>query len=274
MTSIVLVGALGRMGRAIEEAAAGRADVRIKARLDLHEGRLARVGNRTADGVYDPAAPGSGGTARGVLEACLAPGDVVVEFSSAAGAAETAQVCARSGAGLVSGSTGLDAAQEAAVRSAAGRVPVLRAANFSIGLMVLRRVLDAALAAAPREWDIEIVERHHRRKADSPSGTALVLANQAAAARHIGPGGLRHGREGHVGARPADEIGVHAVRGGSWVGDHAVLLAGEGEWIELRHVAQDRGAFARGAIVAAQFVTTARAGLYTLEDVVPAARNN
>ena len=122
------------------------------------------------------------------------------------------------------------------------------------------------------EWDVEIVERHHRLKKDSPSGTAVTLASDIRAARGLPPEAVRHGREGLVGPRPAGELGVHAVRGGTWVGDHQVLLAGEGEWLELRHVAQDRAAFAHGAVAAARFVASAGAGLWTLEDVLRAAR--
>jgi len=130
--------------------------------------------------------------------------------------------------------------------------------------------LRAALGAAPEGWDVEIVERHHRQKKDSPSGTALALAEEVRRARALPEGALRHGRQGLVGPRPAGEVGVHAVRGGTWVGDHQVLLAGEGEWLELRHVAQDRTAFAHGALAAVRFVATASPGGYTVEDVLRA----
>jgi 4-hydroxy-tetrahydrodipicolinate reductase len=196
---------------------------------------------------------------------------VVVEFAGPDAAAAAAATCARVGAALVSGSTGLTPEQDDAMRAAARRVAVVRAANFSLGVLVLRRALAAALRSAPRDWDVEIVERHHRAKVDSPSGTALQLARDVAEARGLPHAALRHGREGRVGPRPAEEIGVHAVRGGSWVGEHAVLLGGMGEWIELRHVAQDRGAFAQGALAAARFVATAAPGLYTLEHVMSAA---
>ena len=145
---------------------------------------------------------------------------------------------------------------------------MLRASNFSMGVVAPRRALEAALVLLPPNWDLEIVERHHRAKADSPSGTALSLARTAGERRGAASGALRHGREGRVGPRPPGEIGMHAVRGGSWVGDHTLLLAGEGEWLELRHVAQDRSAFAHGALAAARFVAGAKPGLYTLDDVL------
>jgi 4-hydroxy-tetrahydrodipicolinate reductase len=201
----------------------------------------------------------------GDLAPVLEPGVVVVEFSTAETAVKTAALCAAHGTPLVSGSTGLSAEQEKAVDDAAARVPVLRASNFSVGVAALRRAVAAALAAVPRTWDVEIVERHHRLKKDSPSGTALTLADDVLAARGLAREALRAGRQGLVGPRPADEVGMHSVRGGTWVGDHAVLLAGEGESLELRHVAQDRAAFAHGALLAARFVAQAAPGRYGIE---------
>jgi 4-hydroxy-tetrahydrodipicolinate reductase len=253
MIPLVVVGAAGRMGRAIEQAVAASSGFVIKARVDPAGGA--------------PAGGGWAADAARVLEA----GDVAVEFSSPDACAALATLCAARGAPLVSGTTGLDDAQVEAVRAAARRVPVARAANFSLGVAVLRRTLQAALDVLPPGWDVEIVERHHRSKVDSPSGTALRLAEDAAAHRGAGDHAIRCGRErARTGPRPAGEIGVHAVRGGTWVGDHAVLLAGEGEWLELRHVAQDRLAFAHGALAAAEFVARAQPGLYTLEDVLAA----
>ena len=254
MIPIVLVGAAGRMGRAVEQAVAGSSGFVIKARVDRAASQPAGTAGWTVD-------------AAGVLGA----GDVAIEFSDPAACAALATLCAERGAALVSGTTGLDPAQDEAVRSAARRVAVMRGANFSLGVAVLRRALRTALAALPPGWDVEIVERHHRLKADSPSGTALALAADAAAGRGAEGGAPCFGRgQGRTGPRPAGEIGVHSVRGGTWVGDHTVLLAGEGEWLELRHVAQDRLAFAHGALTAARFVAGAAPGLYTLEDVLAA----
>jgi 4-hydroxy-tetrahydrodipicolinate reductase len=250
---LVVVGAAGRMGRAIEAAAAGRPEVEIGARVDQRENFPAGGGVWTED-----------------VASVTRPGDVVVEFSSAAGARAAAAACVANGAALVSGSTGLSPDDEAAVSAAAARVAVLRASNFSLGLAALRLAVRAALGALPEGWDVEIVERHHRLKKDSPSGTALTLADDVRAVRGWPESALRHGRHGAAGPRPPGELGVHAVRGGTWVGDHQVLLAGEGEWLELRHVAQDRIAFAQGALAAARFLKTAAPGTYTLEDVLRA----
>jgi 4-hydroxy-tetrahydrodipicolinate reductase len=267
--SIALLGALGRMGRAIEEAAAAEADVRIRLRLDRAEALAQIPGSSSAAAVYAENRQPEG-EVRPVtdLAASLNPGDVVVDFSGPEGTRAAALACAERGVPLVSGTTGLLPEHEEAVRRAARRVAVLRAANFSLGVLALRRVLAAALASAPRDWDLEIVERHHRHKADSPSGTALQLAREGARARGLSESDFCFGRQGKVGPRTAREIGIHAIRGGSWIGDHTVLLAGQGEWLELRHVAQDRGAFARGALTAARFVGGAEPGLYTLDHLL------
>jgi 4-hydroxy-tetrahydrodipicolinate reductase len=254
--SLVLLGAAGRMGRAIERAAGGARDLAIKSRVDR------------AERIPPASARGAGETWSDSLASAVAAGDVVVDFSAGPGTREAARICADRGAALVSGTTGLDPEVEDGLRAAAERVAVLRAANFSLGVAALRRALDVTLGALPGSWDVEIVERHHRGKADSPSGTALLLAEDAAARRGWTAGALRFGREGRVGPRPAEEIGVHAIRGGTWVGDHTVLLSGEGEWIELRHVASDREAFAHGALAAVRYIATSPPGFYTMDDVV------
>ena len=243
------------MGRAIEQAAGESGDFQIRVRIERPER------------IPPPSARGAG-EAWSDSPKAIAKGDVVVDFSAGPGTCAAARACVALGASLVSGTTGLDRAVEDELKEASRQVAVLRAANFSLGIAALRRALREALAVLPASWDIEIVERHHRGKADSPSGTALHLAGDAAAVRGLAAGALRFGREGQIGPRPAAEIGVHAVRGGTWAGDHAVLLAGEGEWIELRHVASDRQAFACGALAAARYIATAPPGLYTMDDVL------
>jgi len=265
MISVVLVGAGGRMGRAIERAAESADDLVIAGRVD--EGLAERLSEPGSGG---PAAGyGAGGEAApGGWNGVVRPGDVVVEFSSPEGLRRAAAVCRERRVPLVSGTTGVTSGEEAALDALAEVAPVLRAANFSLGLLALRRAVSAALRGLPDDWDIEIVERHHRAKVDSPSGTALALARDAAQARGWDDGVVRHGRSGRVGPRPGREIGVHSVRGGTWVGDHAVLVAGQGESLELRHVAEDRAAFAHGALAAARFVAHARPGRYGLEDLL------
>lgn len=248
---LVLVGSSGRMGRAIAEAATAAGGFRIKGRIDR---------------------PRSQSKGLPELDEPLAPGDVVVDFSSPEGTMAACDLCVTAGAALVSGTTGLDTAQEGRVVATARSVAVLTASNFSIGVLALRRAIKAALEVLPESWDVEIVERHHRFKADAPSGTALTLAHEIGALREIPESGFRHGRAGRVGPRPPGELGIHAVRGGTWVGDHTVLVAGSGEWLELRHVAQDRGAFAHGVLAAAHFVASAPAGMYHLEHLATRGR--
>ena len=249
---LIVMGAAGRMGQAVVQAAGSRKDFSLKALVDV------AANLRPGDGVW-----------RSKLETLAQSGDVVVDFSSPQGCREAATVCAASGAALVSGTTGLTSEQEDAVREAARSVPILRASNFSLGVAALRRAMIETLRWLPG-WDIEIVERHHRGKVDSPSGTALTLAREAAEARGLpATEALRFGRQGRSGPRPSAEIGVHAVRGGSWIGEHAVLIAGEGEWLELRHVAQDRMAFAHGALAAAAWIAGVGApGWYEIQDVL------
>jgi len=127
--------------------------------------------------------------------------------------------------------------------------------------------LAARAATVLGDFELEIEERHHRGKADAPSGTALALAAVLAKARGLGPGAYRHGRSGRGERRP-DEIGIHALRGGDWVGEHTILLAGPGETLELRHRAESRSAFARGALSAARFAAEAPPGLYGMADVL------
>ena len=249
---LIVMGAAGRMGQAVVQAAGSDTNFSLKVLVDV------AANLRPGDGVW-----------RSKLETLVSAGDVVVDFSSPQGCREAAMVCAASGAALVSGTTGLTSEQEDAVREAARSVPILRASNFSLGVAALRRALIETLRWLPG-WDIEIVERHHRGKVDSPSGTALTLAREAAGARGLpATEALRFGRQGRSGPRSLAEIGVHAVRGGSWIGEHAVLIAGEGEWLELRHVAQDRLAFAHGALAAATWIAGVGApGLYEIMDVL------
>ena len=252
MIALIVVGAAGRMGQAVVQAARSRPEFSLKGLVDV------AANLRPTDGVW-----------KSELETLIGRGDVVIDFSSPAGCRAAARTCAAHGAALVTGTTGLAAEDEAALREAAQVVAVVRASNFSLGMAALRKALDAALRGLPG-WDVEIVERHHRGKSDSPSGTALTLAGDAARARGLSAERvLRFGRHGQVGPRPAEEIGVHAVRGGTWIGDHAVLLAGDGEWVELRHVAQDRSAFAHGALAAAKFASVQKApGFFDIEAVL------
>ncbi len=182
------------------------------------------------------------------------PGDVVVDFSSPEGAMAACDLCVTAGAALVSGTTGLDAAEEGrvvATGSERGSADCQQLQPWSAGPSPR---LEAALEVLPESWDVEIVERHHRFKVDAPSGTALTLAREVGGTREIPESGFRHGRAGRVGPRPARrdwEFTPCAAAPGSATTPSS--LAGAGEWLELRHVAQDRAAFAHGVLAAARF---------------------
>jgi 4-hydroxy-tetrahydrodipicolinate reductase len=194
--------------------------------------------------------------------------DVAIDFSAPDALPVLARACAERGAALVSGTTGLDDAAQAALDMASLRVPVLWAANFSLGVALLGALARRAAAAVP-DWDCEIIETHHRRKLDAPSGTALRLGEAVAAGRGQRLGELaRHGREGARAERRAGEIGFHAVRGGDVVGDHSLLFAGDSEVIELVHRAGSREVFSRGALRAAAWLAGRPAGRYSIEDVL------
>jgi 4-hydroxy-tetrahydrodipicolinate reductase len=192
--------------------------------------------------------------------------DVVIDFSAPVVTLALAHVSAAAGAALVSGTTGLGEDARAALDAASRQVPVLWEPNMSLGVHVLAK-LAAQASAALADWDVEIVETHHRAKIDAPSGTALRLAQAVRGARDAASH-LVHGREGKPGPRAAPEIGMHAVRGGDVLGDHTVHLFGGGERIELTHRATHRDVFARGALRAARWLTGRAPGRYALGDVL------
>lgn len=176
---------------------------------------------------------------------------------------------ALAGTPLVVGTTGLTEAEHRLLDAQAERSPVLVAANFSVGVNVLLALAEQAAAALGVDYDIEIVEAHHRRKVDAPSGTALALGEAVARGRNVDLGTVRRdGRSGNVGARPEGEIGFHAVRGGDVVGEHQLLFLGDLETVELAHRASDRSLFAAGALRAASWLLDRRPGRYTMKDVL------
>lgn len=194
--------------------------------------------------------------------------DVVIDFSTPQGFDAALAHCVAHRVALVSGTTGLDSARRPALTEAAGTIPVLHAANFSLGVAVLTRALREAAAVLP-DWDLEILEMHHARKLDAPSGTALALGRAAAAARGQNFDEVAVlSREGQVGARPAGAIGFASVRAGDVVGEHTAMFATVGERLELSHRATDRAIFARGALVAAAWIVGKPAGVYSLDDVL------
>jgi 4-hydroxy-tetrahydrodipicolinate reductase len=198
--------------------------------------------------------------------------DVVIDFSGPAALAVALDHCLAHGVALVSGTTGIDSALEARMTAAAANIGVLRAANFSLGVAMLTRLLREAAAALP-DWDLEIIEAHHGRKQDAPSGTALALGHAAAAARGTTlEAAAVYCREGLTGDRSEGSIGFAVVRGGDIVGEHSAMLIGQGERLELGHRATDRSIFARGALQAAYWLSSRGPGLWQLDDVISTPR--
>jgi len=194
---------------------------------------------------------------------------VLIDFTSPAATLAHAAACAASGRALVVGTTGLTAAQKAELAGAAARTPVLFAANMSVGVTLCLALLRQAAQVLGDDFDVEIIEAHHRHKVDAPSGTALRMGEVVAEAlgRNLADCAV-YGREGQTGARDRRTIGFATVRGGDIVGDHTVLFAGEGERIEITHKASSRLTFARGALRAAAWLAGQPAGLYDMQDVL------
>ncbi|MCR6629592.1 MAG: 4-hydroxy-tetrahydrodipicolinate reductase [Magnetospirillum sp.] len=195
--------------------------------------------------------------------------DAVIDFTAPAATVQHAAFAAETGTVLIVGTTGLSKEDEAALRAAGDRIPVVYAPNFSVGVNLLMALTERAAAILGDDYDIEIVEMHHRHKVDAPSGTALGLGRAAAAGRQVA---LDHvwckARDGHTGARPKGEIGFATLRGGDVVGDHTVMYATEGERVELTHKASSRAVFAKGAVRAALWAKGRPAGLYSMRDVL------
>jgi 4-hydroxy-tetrahydrodipicolinate reductase len=199
----------------------------------------------------------------------LRDSDVAIDFTTPAATAAHAALAAEFGRPLVVGTTGLSGEQESAIRRAAERVPVVWAANTSLGINLLFGLVEQVAARLGPEWDIEIVEMHHRGKVDAPSGTALALGRAAAAARGAGFDEVaQRGRDGITGPRKPGAIGFAALRGGDNIGEHHVLFAGLGESLELAHRATNRAIYAKGAVRAARWLVGRPPGLYGMKDVL------
>jgi 4-hydroxy-tetrahydrodipicolinate reductase len=258
---LAVVGAPGRMGQAIARLALGDPNIKIvgavggpnDAALGRDIGELVGLGTAGVEITAD--------LASGLLGA-----NVVIEFSTVQAAADVFHMAEKHGIAVVSGTTNLDERALAALDRAAKKVPALWAPNMSLGVQVLAEIVEFAARKLGLEFDVEIVETHHRRKVDSPSGTAIRLGRAVQAARS----GLVEvrGRDGDVGARKSNEMGMHAVRGGDVIGDHTVHFIGDSERLELTHRASNRDLFARGALAAARFLVQKPPGRYTIRDVL------
>ncbi|WP_292034763.1 MULTISPECIES: 4-hydroxy-tetrahydrodipicolinate reductase [unclassified Brevundimonas] len=234
-------GARGRMGRAVSQVLDAREDVVVATRFDRGE---------TPD-----------------LNLC----DVVIDFSTPEASVELAGACAeRGGPALVIGSTGLSPEQDALIEAAAEKIAIVRSGNFSLGLNILIGLVEhAAQRLDGRDWDIEVLETHHRRKVDAPSGTALMLGEAAANGRGRDLEDLKTAPyDGITGPREPGKIGFASLRAGGVIGEHTVLFGSDDELLTLSHSAIDRSLFAKGAVAAAAWVRNRRPGLYDMQDVL------
>jgi 4-hydroxy-tetrahydrodipicolinate reductase len=214
----------------------------------------------------------AGGTSRASpdLRALAAGADVVIDFTHASLTEAHVAILAGAGVALVLGTSGLSQASEAALSAAAQRIPIVYAANFAPGVNLVLALAERMAAALPAtSYDAEIVEMHHRQKVDAPSGTAVGLGRAVARGRGVDLAAvMESGRTGHTGPRRPGAIGFAALRGGQVVGEHTLLFAGADEHIALTHRAFDRRAFAKGAVLAAQWVTNRKPALYDMMDVL------
>ncbi|MFP5306998.1 MAG: 4-hydroxy-tetrahydrodipicolinate reductase [Gammaproteobacteria bacterium] len=264
-TRIAVLGATGRMGRAVIEATmqssqtvALGAAIERSGHADLGRDTGALIGLADSGvAVCDDAA------------ACAPAYDVLVDFTRPEGTLAALAVCVAAGKGMVIGTTGFSAAQKAQIDAAARRIPICMAANFSVGVNLCLKLLEEAARVLDDGFDIEIVEAHHRHKVDAPSGTALAMGEAVArgAGRTLADVAV-YAREGHTGPRPEKAIGFATLRGGDVVGDHTVMFLGDGERVEITHKASSRQNFARGAVRAAAWLHGKPPGLYSMRDVL------
>ena len=241
MQRILITGCKGRMGHAVAEACDRDPDVEVGAQID--------VGDSLAD----------------ALGCC----DAVIDFSFHTFTRELAEACVQHGKRLVIGTTGHHDDELEAVQKASAEIAICMAPNFSVGVNALFWLTRRTAEILGDGFDLEVVEMHHRMKADAPSGTAKRLGEILAEARGLSyQGDTRHGRQGIVGARGEKEIGMHSMRGGDVVGDHTVIYAAPGERVELTHKASSRDTFAIGSVRAAKWLAGQPQGLYDMQDVL------
>ncbi len=250
MQKIIISGCCGHMGRVVADICAADPDVEVSAGIDLL--------SQPMDGF--PVFPSPA--------ACTAGADTVIDFSHHSALEPLLDFCVERKLPVVLATTGYSQEQLALIDRAAESIPVFRSANMSLGINVLVDLVRRAASLLGSDYDVEIVERHHRRKLDAPSGTALMLADAAAQGLPYEPEYV-YDRHSVRKARDGREIGVSSVRGGTIVGDHTVIFAGRDEVIEISHHAASREIFANGAVQAAKFLTTVdKPGLYNMADVI------
>jgi 4-hydroxy-tetrahydrodipicolinate reductase len=261
MTKVVVTGAAGRMGSQIVRLVHAADDLELGAAVERpgHGGQdagtlagLGPIGVAVADD----------------LAKALAGSDVVIDFTTHEASAHHAELCAERGVALVIGSTGFTPEHKARVAAASRKVPIVLSPNMSVGVNVLFELVRDAAKVLGDDFDVEIVEIHHKKKRDAPSGTAVRLGEVAAEALGRDADAFAYTRHGILGERPPWQIGIQTLRGGDIVGEHTVFFCGEGERLELTHRATSREQLARGALRAARWVVGKPAGLYDMADVL------
>ena len=241
MTRVIITGVKGRMGQALVACAANFRELEIVGQI------------------------GSGDD----LSTVIAKSDVVIDFSSHSATPGIVELCAKNKKAVVIGTTGHSDSEKSAILNRQSAIPMVLASNFSTGVNTLFWLTRKAAEILGTDFDLEVIEMHHRLKKDAPSGTAKSLAEILAEVRQQQLEQVaRHGRVGIVGARTPEEIGIHSIRGGDVVGDHTVIFANNGERVELTHKASSRDTFANGALRAALWVVNQKPGLYDMQDVL------
>jgi len=260
---IAILGAGGRMGRALIQAVSATEGATLSAAIE-HVGNPL-IGQDAAVLAGLPPA----GIAIGDDAATIAGAKVAIGFTTPASTVEHVQMAAAKGVAMVVGTTGLTKADEDTLRAAAKTIPIVYAANYSVGVVLLTDLVQRTAASLGDDFDIEIVETHHKHKVDAPSGTALALGRAAAAGRGVDLDAVAvRSRDGITGARAKGTIGFASLRGGDVPGDHTVMFAGDGERLELTHKAGGRQIFATGAVRAALWVVGKPPALYSMRDVL------
>ncbi len=264
MIPVIITGAAGRMGRALIRAVAEDPTTSLAGATERREHP-----SLGTDAALAAGASNGGVVISDDVEQLLSQRAVVIDFTAPAATLAHVDGCARRGAPIVIGTTGLEPAQRARIAEAAKQIPVVLSPNMSVGVNLIFALAAQAARVLGDDYDVEIVETHHRLKKDSPSGTAVKLLEVISSALdRDATADAIHGRNGMVGERTRREIGVHAVRAGDNVGEHHVLYGGIGESIEIVHRATDRAVFARGAVRAARWLWDHPAGLYDMSDVL------
>jgi 4-hydroxy-tetrahydrodipicolinate reductase len=261
---IGIVGCAGRMGRMLIAEVLRTKGAKLGGGTELAKSPLIGTDLGTLVG-QKAAGVKVTSDAKALFESC----DAVIDFTAPAATLAHADLAAKFGTALIVGTTGLPTSAKAKLKTSAKKTVIVQAPNMSTGVNVLLALTEKLAGVLADDYDIEIVEMHHRHKVDAPSGTALGLGEAAAKGRGVALEKVaRRSRDGQVGARPKGEIGFATLRGGDVVGDHTVIFAADGERIEITHKASSREVFARGAVRAAMWAKKKKAGLYSMRDVL------